>query len=427
MPAQTTVTATGLSAATYTVTVTDAHLCTKTTSATITQPTALAASITAQVNVSCNGLSNGSATVNPSGGTSGYTYSWSTTPAQTTATATGLSATTYTVTVTDANLCTKTTSVTISQPIALAASISSQTNVSCNGGTNGTATVNASNGTPGYTYSWSTVPVQTTVTATGLSAAIYTVTVADSNLCTKTVTDTITQPAALTVVLSGTSPVCQGHPTTVSAGIFSTYLWSTGDTTAIIQDTPNTTINYTVTVSNSAGCTASNNFQVTVNPIPVVTITSDPDNIAYVGQVITFTASPSGYTQYTFYVDSTLEKTGTENIYQTMTLTSGQVVSVIVNDNGCTSVASFTDVAIKPIPNAFIPNGTDLTNAVFLKGLNIQILNRWGQELYSGKDGWDGKYNGNLVSAGTYFYIVKLEELNNEVKVLKGSVTVILK
>src|SRR5687767_14424769 len=102
--------------------------------------------------VLCNG-GTGSATVVASGGTTAYSYSWNTVPVKTTATATGLAAGTYTVTVTDANGCSKTASVTITQPTVLnAAAISA--NVSCNGLANGSASVIASGGTPAYAYSW---------------------------------------------------------------------------------------------------------------------------------------------------------------------------------------------------------------------------------------------------------------------------------
>jgi hypothetical protein len=89
----------GLTAGTYSVTVADGAnpTCKKTGSVMITQPAApLSAGISAQTNVSCYGQSTGQATVTVTGGTSGYTYSWSTIPAQNLATATGLSVGTYT-------------------------------------------------------------------------------------------------------------------------------------------------------------------------------------------------------------------------------------------------------------------------------------------------------------------------------------------
>ena len=194
-------TATGLAAGTYTVTITDANNCQTTKSFTITQPTAMS-STTSQTNIACNGGSTGVATVNVSGGTAPYTYSWSPTGG-TAATATGLSAGTYTVTVTDNNGCTLTRTFTITQPTAITAT-TSQTNVSCNGGSNGTATVVASGGAGGYTYSWAPSG-GTAATATGLSAGTYTVTVTDNNGCTLTRTFTITQPVTVSAPTGATS------------------------------------------------------------------------------------------------------------------------------------------------------------------------------------------------------------------------------
>jgi hypothetical protein len=246
-PAQTGVTATGLSAGTYTVTVTDNNNCETTASVTITQPDALSASITAPTNVSCNGGNNGAATVTPAGGTSGYTYSWSTTPAQTGVTATGLIAGTYTVTVTDANNCTTTASVTITQPDVLSASITTPTNVSCNGGSNGAATVTPAGGTSAYSYAWSTTPAQTGVTATGLIAGTYTVTVTDSKGCTATTSVTITQPGVLSIATSPANGLASNTCLTqgVIDGEFGT--WNTGVTYTGGAAPITITENYTVT------------------------------------------------------------------------------------------------------------------------------------------------------------------------------------
>ena len=202
-------TATGLTAGTYTVTVTDANGCMATRSFTITEPTAINTAVGSQTNVSCNGGSNGSASVVPSGGTPGYTYSWAPSGG-TAATATGLTAGTYTVTVTDANGCMATRSFTITEPTAINTAVGSQTNVSCNGGSNGSASVVPSGGTPGYTYSWSPSG-GTAATATGLTAGTYTVTVTDANGCMATRSFTLTEPTAInTAVGSQTNVSCNG-------------------------------------------------------------------------------------------------------------------------------------------------------------------------------------------------------------------------
>ncbi|PZR02454.1 MAG: hypothetical protein DI539_27660, partial [Flavobacterium psychrophilum] len=128
-----------------------------------------------KTDVSCNGGGNGTATVVASGGTTPYTYSWAPSGG-TNATATGLTAGTYTVTVTDNNNCQTTRTFTINQPAAALGGTISKTDVSCNGGGNGTATVAATGGTTSYTYSWAPSG-GTNATATGLSAGTYTVTV----------------------------------------------------------------------------------------------------------------------------------------------------------------------------------------------------------------------------------------------------------
>ncbi|WP_262697058.1 T9SS type A sorting domain-containing protein [Chitinophaga alhagiae] len=274
IPVQTTATATGLAAGTYTVTVTDANDCTDTQNFTITQPAAVNATAGTQTNVACNGASTGSATVAVTGGTPGYTYSWNTIPAQTTATATALAAGTYIVTVTDANGCTDTQSFTITQPAALTAT-TSQTNVSCNGGADGTATVTAAGGTSGYTYSWNTTPVQSTATATGLQAGTYTVTVTDANGCTNTQSVTITQPAALSLTLTSTSTSCPGYndgtaTVTASGGVAPyAYSWNTTPVQTTTTATALVAGSYTVQVTDANGCTATQ--AITVNTTPDVT------------------------------------------------------------------------------------------------------------------------------------------------------------
>ncbi|MEQ9353454.1 MAG: SprB repeat-containing protein, partial [Vicingaceae bacterium] len=144
---------TGIATGTYTVTVTDMAGCTGTSSETVTQPPPLVPSTTVDNNVSCNGGSDGQGTVSAVGGTAPYTYNWSN--LVTTASNSGLSVGTYTVTVTDNNGCFELDSVVITEPAAIVASISSSTNLTCNGVPTGAATASATGGTGAYTYTWS--------------------------------------------------------------------------------------------------------------------------------------------------------------------------------------------------------------------------------------------------------------------------------
>ena len=196
VPVETGITATGLGTGPYTVTVTDANLCTATANVTITQPAAALTVTTSQVDITCFGGTTGTATAIPAGGAGSYTYSWNTVPVQTGITATGLGAGPYTVTVTDVNMCTATANVTIIQPATALTVTTSHVNVACFGGTTGTATAIPAGGTGVYTYSWNTIPVQTTAVATGLAAGTYIVTVDDSNGCSGTASTIITEPAS---------------------------------------------------------------------------------------------------------------------------------------------------------------------------------------------------------------------------------------
>jgi gliding motility-associated-like protein len=310
---------------------------------TITEPTALSLT-TVQTNVSCNGGNNGSATVTANGATPGYTYSWNTVPVQTTAAATNLTAGSYTVTVTDLNLCTATTSVTITEPPILTAVISSQTNVSCNGGNNGSATVTAGGGASGYAYSWNTAPIQTSATATTLSPATYTVTVTDANTCTATASVTITNPPLLTVNATATpGSICVGSNTTLNAAVAggtgtSAYSWNNGSIAATQIVSPLNTTSYTITVTDSMGCTATSNATVTVF-IPAAINLGNDTSICQ-GDMITLDAG-AGFSSYLWQNGTTLQ---TQNI----SVTNNYFVSAI-DPNGCT-VKDTLVLTINPLP-----------------------------------------------------------------------------
>ena len=259
----------GLAAGTYSVTITDANGCTGTVSGiTVTQPTAALGGTAIKTDVSCNGGSNGTATVSASGGTPPYTYSWAPSGG-TNAMATGLAANTYTVTVTDNNGCQITRTVTVNQPAAALSGTISKTDVSCNGGNNGTATVTATGGTTPYSYSWSPSG-GTNATATGLAAGTYTVTVTDFNGCQITRTATVNQPAtALSAATGGgkTDVSCNGgsNGTATVAATGGTppysYSWApSGGTNA--SATGLTAGTYTVTVTDFNGCQATRTYTI---------------------------------------------------------------------------------------------------------------------------------------------------------------------
>lgn len=257
-PTQTGATISGLSAGAVILQITDNQGCSRNFTVTITQPATISVSITKN-DVTCNGANNGTATASATGGTGAFTYVWSTTPAQNGATASGLAAGTYTVTATDANGCTSTQSITITEPTAITATATA-TAVNCFNGADGSATVSASGGTGPYTYAWSTSPIQNGATANNLRAGTFTVTVTDSRGCTATASATVTQPTLITVTTSTTPVNCAGGSdgtasATATGGVGPyTYQWSTGSGATVSNLAAGT---YTVTVTDGNGCTVT--------------------------------------------------------------------------------------------------------------------------------------------------------------------------
>ncbi|MBT3647922.1 MAG: T9SS type A sorting domain-containing protein, partial [Flavobacteriales bacterium] len=349
-------TATGLAAGTYTVTVEDDNGCTDTDQITITEPTAVTASITSSTNASCNGASDGAATASGGGGTSPYTYAWST--GSSSATITGLAAGTYTVTVEDDNSCTETETVTITEPTAVSASITSSTNASCNGASDGSATASGSGGTSPYTYAWSNAA--TGATATGLAAGTYTVTVEDDNGCADTETVTITEPSSMTATITSSTNVncnggSDGAATAAGSGGTSpyTYSWSSGGSSS--TETGLAAGTYTVTVEDDNGCTDTDQVTITEPSSAVAaSVTSSTDVSCNGGSDGAATAAGSGGTSPYTYAWSNAATGATAT-----GLAAGTYTVTVEDDNGCTD----TDQVTITEPTAVTASITSSTNA----------------------------------------------------------------
>jgi len=287
------------------------------------------------------------------------TYLWAPGSA-TTAAISAASTNTYTVTITDGNGFTATANKAI---IALSTTASVNTEVSCNGGTNGNATTATSGGTAPYTYSWSnSVPtVVSTSQTTGaiLTAGNYTVTATDAIGCTTTSTVTITEPTAPAVTIaSQTNVLCHGSSTgsitanaaTGGTGAF-TYAWtpSGGATLTASSLAANT---YTITATDANGCTATANATLTEPASsPAVTIASQVNVLCRGNSTgsITANAATGGTGAFTY------AWTPSGGTTLTASALSAQGYTITATDaNGCTATANATVTQPASLPSITI-------------------------------------------------------------------------
>jgi len=364
-PPQTTPTATNLPPGNYTVTVTDTSGCAHITPIVIITQSGFnfTTSSTPATFCSSNSANDGSATVFVTGGTPPYSYAWSTNPVQTTTTASNLYTGSYYVLVTDSVGCTDSVTVYVgsSPTITLA---TSSTPAPCNG--TGTATVSASGGAPPYTYAWNTTPVQITPTATGLQPGNYLVNVTDTAGCMVTALVTVNSASALSVSISSTSAPCNGVGS-ATANVTNgtppyTYSWNTNpvQTTQTANGlVPGT---YAVTVTDSAGCSVTDSVAVTSSGFVFVYAyqVPTPCNAPLAATAFVFGGTPP----YTFAWNTNPVQTG-----DTATgLAPGNYLVQVTDVNGCQSTATVTIVPGPFQAGAFGPSWTDCSTGTILSG-----------------------------------------------------------
>ncbi len=220
-----------LMAGNYQVTIEDENGCLDSVSVSIAEPNELVLNPDS-VPESMLGANDGEASVAPEGGTSPYSYMWST--LESTDTIRNLSPSNYSVTVTDAHNCSMTVTVIVGSGDCALSVIYTTTSVSCNGLSDGSAVIEVSDGTEPYTFSWVTGSDSSSITAQ--SAGIFSVTIIDAVDCQIVIDDIIiTEPGELNATWNVIfAPICATDQTgiidaAVSGGTLPySYFWSTG-------------------------------------------------------------------------------------------------------------------------------------------------------------------------------------------------------
>lgn len=226
---------------------------------------AVISSVSNVINPSCNGASNGSISINASGGNGAYTYSW--TPILgNSSSLTNLPAGTYTCVASDGLGCSSTQQISLTQPTALSTN-STMNPISCFGGNNGSLTLSTTGGTVPYQYNW-IGNLGTTNSLSNLSVGIYFCEISDANNCILNQSFQMLHPPPITSSILNISHVdCFGNSNGSASLLASggtgnlSYLWSpnaiSGPSISNLHAGA-----YTCTISDMNGCQQSANVSI---------------------------------------------------------------------------------------------------------------------------------------------------------------------
>lgn len=334
-------TAANLCAGTHSVTVVESNGCSATGTVLIAEPPLL--------NISASGISStcgsktGNASVNVGGGSPPYKFVWS--DGDTLSTNDSLTAGIYSVTVTDNNGCSKFSIVPINDSDGPSVIVSGITNASCSGKSDGAINISVSGGAPPYNYKWSQGSMTEDVDS--LAAGVYEIVVEDTAGCNITKSITVADATQITVNTVITNAMCGTSNGTVAAAVAGgsspySYLWNDSAATTTATATGLKAGAYTVTVSDTAGCSKKAVANLSANSAPLVIIDTIVKAACSGGGAISINLF-GGTSPYDY-----LWSNG--STYEDLTNIQSGVYSLVVTDaNGCAGVASATVGRIPPV------------------------------------------------------------------------------
>lgn len=446
---QTSSTATGLSAGTYSVTVSENNGCSTTFTTIITQPLPLILTTAINDSISCNGYNDGTVIASCSGGTPTYNYLWSNN--QTNTIATSLSTGLYNVIVTDENGCTITGSIQISDPQALVVSIAPNVPV-CEGQTV-TLSASSNGGSPAYLYNWSNGSTFAMVSVTPSSNTTYSLEVTDKNGCSASaITNIEVNPLPEVIFASdeteGCAPLCISFINTSPTSLNSSWQFGNGSSSGSEQTTTcfNTAGQYntTLTVTDANGCsnTKTENNYITVYPNPSAAFTAN-SNPTDINIPVVFTDQSTDATKWNWTFGDVVNTTSSAQHPSISYSDSGyyRVILIVENSYGCVDTTEQL-IRVQPefslyAPNSFTPNN-DGTNDLFKpKGTGIDytnyelyIFDRWGNKIFftdNPEKGWNGcvKNSNTIAQIDTYVWVVYLRDVNGNKHSHNGHINLI--
>lgn len=425
---------TGLSSGDYELTLTDSIGCSVTNLIPVNDPDSLNIDIDAQ-NVTCNGDNDGSIFLTISGGTPPYSSAWSG-PGGFTSTESeleDLEPGVYGVVVTDDNGCTISETVEISEASEIDLSVGNLQNESCPDAMDGLIDINISGGLPNYDFNW-TGPNGFTADSediSELSAGNYSVSISDSAGCELSIDDiNLTVMDSVTVSTTGNIAECFGTGpymvigSNIGSGVDSQF-WtnSDGDTLSsnetldIDPEAGNYTFIYT---AQAGGCSASDTVTVDIFELPVAD--AGEDEFVFVEEEVTLGGDPATgeNNSVDWFPGENLSDSAAFNP-TTVILETTTFILTATSPEGCTAQDTVV-ISIVPeieIPSGFSPNGDGINELWLIENIGqypntvVEVYNRWGDLLYRSAgsyEPWDGKYEGNVVPVGTYYYVIDINE-----------------
>ena len=398
VPPQTTPSVSGLPPGNFYVRVIDANGCREVISFTVPNNTPITPNQSLASAVSCNGLSDGSAQVAPTGGQAPYTVSWNSAPPQTGLVATGLPAGNVIATITDATGCVRSVTVNVTQPPIINTTIT-RVRPDC-GVNNGELTAAATGGAAGFTYSWGTQPVQTTATITGLYAGVYPLTITDQNGCTVTSQVNLTNNFAPDAGIQSTTPDCGQNSGAATVQVTSgqppfTYNWNTQPAQTTAAATGLAEGDYYCIVTDQTGCIQIINVKIdSVAPPQLAVAVTDSDCGMDNGQAqasVVNGVAPYAYTWTGF----------PQNTAPLLESLAPGTYQVSVTDSiGCEDQTQFTVVQLAPV-SSFTANAVCLGEAVQFSFTTTSGATNWVWDFGDGLQSDEAAPAHTYTTAGT--------------------------